>query len=147
MFYWGEQSVISHPRLNYRKNIIEITILEGQIKEEIMKITAVKSAPENPNPHNVSVRMLYNAENAQAIHIQLEPGQELRKHITPVDVFFYILEGQGIVEIGGEQEAVSKDMLIESPAKIPHRLLNKSEHVFRFLVVKAPRQTASTQIL
>ena len=112
-----------------------------------MKITEVKSVPENPNPHNVSVRMLYNAENAQAIHIQLEPGQELRKHITPVNVFFYILEGQGIVEIGGEQETVSKDMLIESPAKIPHRLLNKSKEIFRFLVVKAPRQTESTQIL
>lgn len=112
-----------------------------------MQITEVKSATENPNPHNVSVRMLYNTENAQAIHIQLEPGQSLKKHITPVDVFFYILEGQGVVEIGDEQESVCKDMLVESPAKIPHRLLNKSGEVFSFLVVKAPRQVDSTRIL
>jgi len=112
-----------------------------------MKITEVKSATENPNPHNVSVRMLYNTENAQAIHIQLEPGQSLKKHITPVDVFFYVLEGEGIVEIGDEQESVCKDMLIESPAKISHRLLNKSKEMFRFLVVKTPRQVESTKIL
>jgi len=112
-----------------------------------MNITEVKTAAENPNPHNVSVRALYNKEHAQAIHIQLEPGQSLRKHITPVDVFFYVLEGEGIVEIGNEQKSVSKDMLIESPAKIPHRLLNNSDVVFRFLVVKTPRPVESKQLL
>lgn len=112
-----------------------------------MKVIEVKAAAENPNPHNVSVRTLYNKEHAQAIHIQLEPGQSLRKHITPVDVFFYILEGKGIVEIGDEQEEVTPDMLIESPAKIPHRLLNNSEGVFRFLVIKTPRPIEATQLL
>ena len=112
-----------------------------------MKITEVKTAAESPNPHNVSVRALYNKEHAQAIHIQLEPGQSLRKHITPVDVFFYVLEGKGVVEIGDERESVSKDMLIESPAKIPHRLLNDSDEVFRFLVIKTPRPIESTQLL
>ena len=112
-----------------------------------MKIIEVKSAAENPNPHNVSVRKLYDKEHAQAIYIQLEPGQRLRKHITPVDVFFYILEGKGIVEIGDEQEVVGKDMLVESPAKIPHRLLNDGDGVFKFLVIKTPRPTESTQLL
>ena len=67
--------------------------------------------------------------------------------MTPVDVFFYVLEGEGVVEIGGERETVSRDTLVESPVRIPHRLLNESDGVFRFLVVKTPRPTESTRLL
>lgn len=112
-----------------------------------MKVIDIKSSPEKPNPHNVSVRMLYDTEHAQAVHIELKPGEALKKHITPVDVFFYVLEGKGVVEIGDETQEVSRDMLIESPAKIPHRLLNPGEGTFRVLVVKVPKPVESTRIL
>ena len=112
-----------------------------------MKIMDLKSTPENPNPHNVSVRKLYDMEHAQVMHIELKPGESLKKHITPVAVFFYILKGNGIVEIGDECREVGQDMLIESPARIPHRLINDGEETFRFLVVKTPRPTESTRLL
>lgn len=112
-----------------------------------MKILDVKSAPEKTNPHNVNVRMLYDKEHAQAMHIELKPGESLKKHVTPVDVFFYILKGNGIVEIGDESNEVRQDMLIESPARVPHRLINNGENVFRFLVVKTPKPTESTRLL
>ena len=44
-----------------------------------MKVTEMKSSPEKPNPHNVSVRMLYDTEHAQAVHIELKPGEALKK--------------------------------------------------------------------
>jgi mannose-6-phosphate isomerase-like protein (cupin superfamily) len=112
-----------------------------------VKVIEMKSSPEKPNSHNVSVRTLYDTEHAQAVHIELKPGKALKKHATPTDVFFYILEGKGIVEIGDEQQEVRRDMLIESPAKIPHRLLNPGDGIFRVLVVKVPRQTESTRLL
>lgn len=112
-----------------------------------MRVIDIKSLSEKPNPHNVSVRMLYDTEHAQAVHIELKPGEALKKHITPVDVFFYVLEGKGLVEIGDETQEVSRDMLIESPAKIPHRLINQGDEVFRILVVKVPRPTESTRLL
>ena len=34
----------------------------------------------------------------------IKPGKSLKKHVTPVDVFFYVLEGNGIVEIGDEKK-------------------------------------------
>ncbi|MDD3043391.1 MAG: cupin domain-containing protein [Methanosarcinaceae archaeon] len=112
-----------------------------------MKIIDAMSAEEKPNPHNVSVRKLYDTEHAQVMHIELKPGEKLKKHITPVDVFFYVLEGKGTVELGDEKEEVSRDMLIESPAKIPHRLLNEGDSTFRVLVVKVPRQSEPTKLL
>jgi len=63
----------------------------------------------------------------------------LIKHATPVDVFFYILEGNGIVEIGDEKQHVTKDMLVDSPKNIPHCLYNDGDEDFRILVVKTPR--------
>lgn len=60
---------------------------------------------------------------------------------------FYVLEGEGIVEIGKERETVKKDQLIFSPAKIVHTLLNESETSFKFLVMKTPTPTTETKLL
>ena len=112
-----------------------------------MEIINAKSAETIKNPHNVKAARLYDTEHAQAIHITLKPGESLKKHITPVDVFFYVLEGTGVVEIGAEKKQVGPDTLINSPAKIPHCWYNQSERVFRVLVVKAPRPTEATKLL
>ncbi|MBP1910398.1 cupin domain-containing protein [Methanolobus bombayensis] len=112
-----------------------------------MKITSYNDAEKKDNPHGVTVHKLYDTEHAQVMHMQLKPGDALKKHSTPVDVFFYVLEGEGIVEIGDEQQTITKDMLVDSPAKIPHRLMNESDSLFRFLVVKVPRQTEKTKMV
>ncbi|MGA1863702.1 MAG: cupin domain-containing protein [bacterium] len=112
-----------------------------------MKITELKKAESNPNPHHVEVKKLYDTENALVVHIELKPGESLKRHITPVDVFFYVLEGKGIVEVGDEKEEVGPDTLVESPAKIPHCLYNKGKGMFRVLVVKVPKPKESTKIL
>ncbi|WAC04314.1 MAG: cupin domain-containing protein [Methanoregula sp.] len=112
-----------------------------------MKITEVAKVVSGPNPHHVDARKIYDTPHAMAVVITLKPGESLKKHITPVDVFFYVLEGTGIVEIGNERAACTKDMLIESPAKIPHRWINESKAVFRVLVVKVPKPTEETKLL
>ena len=112
-----------------------------------MKIIDVDDVDISKNPHDVDARRIYDTENAQAIHMTLNPGESLKRHITPVDVFFYVLEGKGIVEIGNEKKEVGSDTLIESPAKIVHCWYNESNEILRILVVKAPRPTESTKIL
>jgi mannose-6-phosphate isomerase-like protein (cupin superfamily) len=112
-----------------------------------MKITEVARVVSGPNPHHVDARKIYDTPHAVAVVITLQPGEALKKHITPVDVFFYVLEGTGVIEIGDEKKTVEKDMLVESPAKIPHRWANESKAVFRVLVVKVPRPTEETKLL
>ena len=112
-----------------------------------MKITEVAKVVSGPNPHHVDARKIYDSPHAMAVVITLQPGEVLKKHITPVDVFFYVLEGSGIIEIGDERKAVGKDMLVESPARIPHRWMNESTAVFRVLVVKVPKPTEETKLL
>jgi len=77
----------------------------------------------------------------------LNPGESLKRHITSFDVFFYVLEGNGIVEIGDEQRKVAPDTLVESPKKVLHCWCNKSNEILRILVVRVPRPTESARIL
>jgi len=112
-----------------------------------MKIIEAKTAALMPNPHNIIASKLYDTEYAQVIHLALKPGQALKKHITPVDVFFYVLEGRGLVEIGDEKKEVGADTLIDSPAKIPHCWYNESNAMLRILVVKVPRPQGTTKFL
>ncbi len=111
-----------------------------------MKATKVTGASAFQNPHAVEAKRIYDTENAEVIHMSLRPGQSLKRHTTPVDVFFYILEGRGVVEVGGERQEVERDTLIESPKGIPHLLSNTGEGDFRFLVVKVPRQREPTKV-
>ncbi|GAB4312562.1 MAG: cupin domain-containing protein [Methanobacteriaceae archaeon] len=112
-----------------------------------MKIVKIENVESSPNPHGVDARKIYDTENAVAVHMTIKPGESLKKHITPVDVFFYVLEGEGIIEIGDEKKNVSKDMLIESPAKIPHCWYNESEENLRILIVKVPKPLKSTKVI
>ena len=96
------------------------------------------------NAHGVDARNLYNNENAMITIITLQPGQALKRHITPVDVAFYVLSGSGTVEIGEEKQVVGKDTLIESPKDIVHCWYNESTEPLQFMVIKAPKPNKKT---
>ena len=112
-----------------------------------MKTIEVKNAENQPNPHGVDARKLYDTDHAQVVHFALKPGQQLKRHMTPVDVFFYVLEGNGTVEIGEEKKEVGPNTLIDSPAKIPHCWYNTGRETLRILVTKVPRPAEATKVL
>jgi quercetin dioxygenase-like cupin family protein len=102
----------------------------------LMKTVKVEETKPVQNAHMVDARKIYETTGAEVILMTLTPGQALKKHTTPVDVFFYILEGKGEVEIGNETQTVEKDTAVDSPKGIPHLLRNTGDGVFKFLVVK-----------
>lgn len=108
-----------------------------------MKTISYKEIDTSKNPHGVEAKKIHDSENVQVVHMLLNPGDSLKKHTTPVDVFFYVLEGEGIVEIGDEKQKVGKDLLVDSPKNIPHCLYNEGTEIFRVLVVKTPKPTSN----
>ena len=103
-----------------------------------MEITYVRDQKPVDNMHNVDARKVYNKPSAQVVVMILQPGESLNPHKTPVDVFFYVLEGTGIVLIGDEEKEVEKDCVIHSPANIIHSWRNESNDLLRILVAKTP---------
>jgi quercetin dioxygenase-like cupin family protein len=112
-----------------------------------MIIKNYKEQEIKQNPHGVDLRKLYDKESAQVMHLTLKPGESLKPHKTPVDVFFYILEGTPTVQVGTELVICEKDQLIESPANIVHNLSNDTNNIARIMVVKAPKPTKKSIIL
>lgn len=112
-----------------------------------MKTINWQSAPAKKNPHNVDVKEMYNQPDAQVMHIRLKPGEGLKPHITPVDVFFYVLEGKPDIQIGDEQQTIQAETLVESPKNVKHCIMNKSDQPARILVVKTPRQQEATKFV
>ncbi len=109
-----------------------------------MNIRKLSETKPMENAHGIDARNLYSKDTAMVTVITLEPGQSLRKHITPVDAAFYVLEGTGIVEVGDEKLEVGKDTLIDSPKGIPHCWYNESGGTLKFMIIKAPKQTTET---
>ncbi len=112
-----------------------------------MKITKYQNQQIKDTPHKIDVREMYNKESAQAMLMALQPGESLKPHKTPVDVFFFIVEGTPTIHIGEESEVCEADTLVESPADIVHHISNASNKLARILVVKAPRPTSQTKVL
>ncbi|MFO7790607.1 MAG: cupin domain-containing protein [Bacteroidales bacterium] len=112
-----------------------------------MKITDVAKQEFTDTAHKVDVRKLYDKDSAQVMHITLKPGEALKPHITPVDVFFYVLQGTVDIRVGDETVSVDKDKLVESPKDIVHNLSNNSDSNARIMVVKAPKPTRKTRLL
>ena len=52
-----------------------------------MKITKYQGTANKRHSHKIDVREMYNKESAQVMLIALKPGESLKPHKTPVDVF------------------------------------------------------------
>jgi quercetin dioxygenase-like cupin family protein len=112
-----------------------------------MKVVKFQEIPIKDTPHKIDVREMYNKETAQVMLITLRPGESLKPHKTPVDVFFFIVEGLPTIHIGDESLECETKSLIESPSDIVHYISNETETLSRILVVKAPRPTTTTKVL
>lgn len=115
-------------------------------KSHIMITKKVSESPISKNVHQVDARMLYDKETAQAVHLELKPGESLKRHITPVDVFFFVIEGKPEIEVGEEKQMVEANTLVESPKDIVHCISNPTDSLVRVLVVKAPKPTTATKV-
>lgn len=104
-------------------------------------ITAAQT-PVADNPHGVDVRHLYSIPEVMVSQMTLDPGEVVRPHKAPVNVFFYVLEGTPTVDIEGEAREVAADTLIPSGAGHVHGIRNESAARVRFLVVKTPNPRA-----
>ena len=103
-----------------------------------MKAITADQFPVADNPHGVDVRHLHKTKDVVVSQITLQAGEVVKPHKAPVDAFFYVLEGEPLVEIEGETVAATRDTLIPSTAGHVHSIRNGGDTVARLLVVKTP---------
>jgi quercetin dioxygenase-like cupin family protein len=109
--------------------------------EPMQSITA-DQVPVADNPHGVDVRHLFKRPHVVRYQHTLQPGEAVKPHKAPVDVFFYVLEGTPSIDIEGETATLAPDALVPSAAGHVHAIRNDGEQRARFLVIKTPNPKA-----
>ncbi len=103
-----------------------------------MEVIRMESVEAALTPRGVTGRKLVDIPAVHVMNLILQPGEEVPFHVTPVDVLFYVVKGQGTVLIGDESAPVGETDLVVSPKEIPHALQADRGEVFQVLVIKTP---------
>jgi len=82
---------------------------------------------------------LVNHNELSVISERVPPGErEIRHHHTKTLQFFYILNGEAVVEINGTPVTLSSGQGVEIPPGVPHQFINNSDGDVDFLVISQP---------
>lgn len=100
---------------------------------EIIDLDEIK-----PDEEKFSPNRLIQQDEVEVVLLAFSPGQGLKEHTTPVDVFFYVVEGTAEIQVGNEVKQVEEKNIVLSPKDIPHNVKNTSDEEAKILVVKTP---------
>lgn len=113
-----------------------------------MEIRARDAAPPFVTTDGSTIRSLLDLSNAPVAHqslaeATLEPGgSTVRHHHRASEEIYYIVEGSGLMEIDGEERAVTVGDAVLIPPGAWHRIEASSTGPLRLLCACAPPWTA-----
>lgn len=101
-----------------------------------MNVNVFKDCDPVMDNGKVEARRRFFSESTAAIELHLQPGGEIPEHDTPEAVFFYVLEGSGILSVDGEKNQIAPGMVADCPSGLKKGIVNNGETLLRVLVVK-----------
>lgn len=81
------------------------------------------------------------AENLAVTIVEMEPGGFQHLHTHEPEQMYYILEGQGLMTVDGEEQPVQAGDCIFFPPFAKHGLKNTGEGMLRYLSAASPSFT------
>lgn len=99
-----------------------------------MKLTTLDTAEKVP--FNLDGRKMFTNEKVELVHLALKPGDEIAMHANPVDVIFFILEGNGTIVFEDDSINVEPNSSVFIEKDKQRGMRNSSEATFRVLVCK-----------
>jgi quercetin dioxygenase-like cupin family protein len=103
-----------------------------------------------PHFKNIPSRIRFSVEKMQKVNLFetgnffcdiycLEPGQIQKPHTHDgADKIYFVLEGQGTIQIGNEEKAVEKNEICLAEAGLIHGVKNTSDERLTLLVFMTP---------
>ncbi|MFW5894425.1 MAG: cupin domain-containing protein [Bacillota bacterium] len=90
------------------------------------------------NKRGVRMRTVITHEHATVKNLLLEAGDVIPFHQVEVDVFFFIIEGEGTLTIGEESVEVKPKDIVMCPPNTPMSVEADKGESLSFLNVKTP---------
>jgi len=99
-----------------------------------MKLITLESAEKVP--FNLDGHIMFTSEKVELIHLNLNPNEEVAQHSNPFDVIFYILEGEGIINVDDEYIPVKANNCIFIEKDKQRGMTNTGSSNLKVLVFK-----------
>ncbi|MEN8157303.1 MAG: cupin domain-containing protein [Bacteroidota bacterium] len=80
--------------------------------------------------------MLYRFDNHEVIRLHLDPGRSIDNHINDWRIVFYLLGGEGTLDIEGKKHTLSAGQSIAVQAGLNRFWHNTGEQKLELLVIK-----------
>ncbi|GAP99983.1 cupin domain-containing protein [Leptolyngbya sp. NIES-2104] len=105
-----------------------------------MNIVDVTNAEQYPWGEGCRGWHLLKRDDFSIIEECVPPGQSEQRHFHEHSrQFFYILQGEAVLEIEGHCYRLRSHQGIEIPPNVAHQFRNESESEVRFLVISVPK--------
>ncbi len=101
-----------------------------------MNVTSLDEAFIIMQDSRMRGRRLYASDGATIIHMTIHPGQAIAPHAADVDMEFFVIAGNGRFSVGDESADAGPGTLVESPAEIPHGIMNTGSTSLELLAIK-----------
>jgi quercetin dioxygenase-like cupin family protein len=83
-------------------------------------------------PDGVVSRILLKQPTGSVTAFAFDAGQELSEHTCPYEALLAVVDGEGIVTVGGVSRPVAAGQMIRLPAHVPHAV--KAPQRFKMLL-------------
>ena len=87
-------------------------------------------------PFKSDGRILFTSESFELIHLTLQAGEGMEPHIQPMEVVFFILEGEGTLRVGNETLEIMAGTTVHVNAGVARAWHNREQHPLKILVSK-----------
>jgi quercetin dioxygenase-like cupin family protein len=84
----------------------------------------------------VEGRRIHASDQLEIVHLSIEPGGTMEPHTMPMNVLFYVLQGQGILDIDGVRYPLQMNEFIEVPKAAMRYWRNVFDVSLNLLVIK-----------
>jgi quercetin dioxygenase-like cupin family protein len=81
-------------------------------------------------------KLMFSDERTQIIHMELKPYQKIKYHYNTHDVIFFVVQGEGFVEIEEKTQKVEKNTSVFIKGGLLRAWSNKSQENLILMVVK-----------
>lgn len=84
----------------------------------------------------LDARLLYSGEKADLVHLSLKKGESIAKHDNPIDVVFFVKEGNGKLTLNNETIDITTNDCFPVKTGIQRAMENIAESDLKVLVFK-----------
>ena len=83
--------------------------------------------------HSIVSKTLLDKKTGTLTLFSFDEGQGLSEHTSPYDATVYILDGEAVVTIGGNEVTAKTGEMVIIPANVPHNVQAKNR--FKMLLI------------